>query len=359
MIDFWGHESLAKKISRELEKKEVPHTQLITDKYGGGGLFLAITIAEKLLGRDPFNHPDFYFCFPVIKLDKKTQVSQDLMGVFKSFYDKNNYCNSSDWLQSLQSSNKQGSISVEEVNLLQKKVNLRAYEGKNKVCVFWAPELLNVSAANKMLKVLEEPPSNTFFIMVSEKPELVLPTILSRSVILKIDRLPVNIIKERLVGLAVEKAEEISNVSGGSWRTALELSNQADLRKNIESIWVKGLRSAFKSKGNKSIVVELMNWAEEVSKLTRDEQKIFMEFGSELIRSALVTNYTANDASLYLSLNNFKIDKLAPFINSQNIIDITNLIDETYYSLKRNANSKILFSNFILKISRYLNKKEI
>lgn len=102
-----------------------------------------------------------------------------------------------------------------------------------------------------------------------------------------------------------------------------------------------------------------MNWAEEVSKLTRDEQKIFMEFGSELIRSALVTNYTANGASLYLSLNNFKIDKLAPFINSQNIIDITNLIDETYYSLKRNANSKILFSNFILKISRYLNKKEI
>jgi len=359
MITFWGHEDLTKKINKEFENKEVPHYQLITDIYRGGGLFLATTIATELLGRDPYNHPDFCLCFPVIKLDKKTEISQDFMEKFKSFYDKNNYCSVADWLQSLESSNKQGSISVEEINKLHKKLSLKAYEGKNKVCVIWAAELLNISAANKMLKILEEPPSNTYFIMISERPDLVLPTILSRSIILNINKLSTDIIREKLISSGIDKASEIASASEGSWKTALELSSQSNLRKTLESLWIKGLRSAFKSIGNKSIVIELMEWAEEISKLTRDEQKSFLEYGSALIRSALVTNYEASEASHYMSLNDFKIEKLAPFVNSQNIVDIIKLLDEACYHVKKNANSKILFSNFILKIAKYLNKKEI
>jgi len=358
MISFWGHEDLTKKINQELQKNEVPHSQLITDIYGGGGLFLATAIATELLGRSPYSHPDFCLCFPLIKLDKKTEVSQDFMENFISFYLKNNYCSVADWLQSLESSNKQGSISVEEINSLHQKLSLKAYEGKNKVCVLWAPELLNIYAANKMLKILEEPPSNTYFLMISERPDQVLPTIFSRSIILPINKLSTSIIKEKLISSGVDKASEIASASEGSWRTALELSSKSNLRKTLESLWIKGLRSAFKSIGNKAIVIELMEWAEEVSKLTRDEQKSFLEYGSTLIRSALVTNYKASEASHYMSLNDFKIEKLAPFVNNKNIVDITKLLDDSYYHVKRNANSKILFSNFILKIARYLNKKE-
>ncbi len=359
MITFWGHEDLAKKINRELEDKKVPHFQLITDISGGGGLFLATAIATELLGRDPYKHPDFYISFPVIKVDKKTEVSQGFMDQFKSFYDKNNYCSVNDWLQGLESLNKQASISVEEINTLYQKLSLKAYEGKNKVCVLWAPELLNISAANKMLKILEEPPSNTFFIMVSERPDLILPTILSRSIILNIDKLSTGLIKEKLINSGVNNASEIALASEGSWKTALELSSQSNFLKTLESMWIKGLRSAFKSIGNKSIVIELMEWAEEVSKFSRDEQKSFLQYGSTLIRSALVTNYSANKASHYMSLNDFKIEKLVPFVDSHNIIDLTKLLDQASYNLKRNANSKILFSNFILKISRYLNKKNV
>tara|TARA_B100000780_G_scaffold3082_1_gene2567 strand:- start:24 stop:1103 length:1080 start_codon:yes stop_codon:yes gene_type:complete len=358
MIDFWGQNDLAEKINQELKNKEVPHTQLISDKYGGGGVFLAISIAKELLGRDPFLHPDFFICFPVIKVDKKTEVSLDLLEEFKSFYEENNYCSVNDWLLSLGSSNKQGSISVEEVSQLQQRISLKAYEGKNKVCVLWAPELLNISAANKMLKLLEEPPSQTYFILISEKPDLLLPTIYSRSILLSINKLSASKIEEKLIENNVEGASEIANACDGSWRTALELSDNSTLRKKLESIWVMGLRSAFRSIGNKSIVVDLMSWADDVSGLTRDEQKSFLELGSTIIRSALIVNYNANEASHYISLNEFNIKKLAPFINSENIIDITDLMDETYYYVKRNANSKILFSSFILKIARYLNSKE-
>ena len=358
MIDFWGQEGLADKINQELENKEVPHTQLISDQFGGGGLMLAIAIAKDLLGRDPFLHPDFFACFPLIKVDKKTEVSLDLLEEFKAFYKKNNYCSVNDWLLSLGSSNKQGSISVEEVSQLHRKISLKAYEGGNKVCVLWAPELLNISAANKMLKLIEEPPSKTYFILISEKPDLIIPTIYSRSILLSLKRLSAIKIKEKLIENNIESAAEIANSCDGSWRVALELSENSALRKKLESIWIKGLRGAFKSIGNKSIVVDLMSWAEDVYKLTKDEQKSFLELGSNLIRSALVVNYNASEASHYMSLNDFSIKKLAPFINSENIINITDLINETHYHVKRNANSKILFSSFILKIARFLNTKE-
>ena len=358
MLNFSLNEGLAEKINLEIKKNAVPHSQLIVDSHNNGGLLLALSIAKELLGRDALKHPDFYFCFPIVKTDKKTLVSQDLMESFRLFFDSNPYCNVSDWIQSLDSSNKQGSISVEEIHQLHQKINLKAFEGMNKVCVIWAPELLNTSAANKMLKILEEPPSNTYFILISEKPEQVLTTIYSRSILLPLKRLTTKLIKERLEASDIDNSSEIASASQGSWRTAIKLSENSGLRKKLELLWINGLRSAFKSTGNKSIVVELMTWADNASKLSRDEQKTFLELGSNIIRSALVVNYSAHEASLYFSLNNFNIEKLAPFINSQNINNISCLFDEAYHQVKRNANSKILFSNFILKLAKCLNKKE-
>lgn len=358
MLNFSLNAGLAEKINTELEKNKVPHSQLIADSHNNGGLLLALSIAKELLGRDPFKHPDFCFCFPIITSDKKNLASQDLMESFQLFYNNNNYCNVSDWIQTLNSSNKQGSISVEEVNRLHKKIRLKAFEGMNKVCVIWGPELFNLSAANKMLKILEEPPTNTFFIMISEKPEQVLPTIYSRSILLPLKKLTAKIIKERLKASNTDNSSEIASASQGSWGTAIKLSNSSDLRKKLELLWINGLRSSFKSIGNKSIVVELMTWADNASKLTRDEQKTFLELGSTIVRSALIENYSAHEASLYFSLNSFRIEKLAPFINSRNIINISSLFDDAYYQIKRNANSKILFSNFILNLAKYLNKKE-
>ena len=358
MINFWGNESLADKINTELKKNTVPHSQLITDIYGNGGLFLAFTIAKELLGRDPFKHPDFFLCFPIIKIDRKTEVSNDLMELFKIFYDKNNYCTTGDWLQSFGSVNKQGSIGVEEINQLHQKINLKAFEGKNKVCVIWAPELLNISAANKILKLLEEPPHNTFFLLVSERPEQILPTIFSRTVVLNINQIPELEIERKLNLLEVSMASSISKASSGSWSSALEHTSNSGKRKKLELLWIKGFRGAFKSTGNKSIVIDLMDWAEEAASLTRDEQKTFFELGSVIIRSAFISNYVATDVVNYFSLNDFKIEKLSPFINSKNIFEIKQIMDNSHYQILRNANSKILYSNLILKIAKLLNIKE-
>ena len=358
MINIWGNEELAQRVDFEIKEKKIPHTQLISDIHGNGGLLLAISIASELLGEDPLKHPDFYLCFPIIKVDKTIATSKNLIEEFKVFFKKNKYGNIDDWLNSLESKNKQGLIGVEEVYQIHKNLNLKAFKGNNKICVIWGPEFFTLAAANKILKIIEEPPSNTYFIMISEKPDQVLPTIFSRAVPLSIKKISISKIETKLNENGVENSLEIANASSGSWRKALGLYKNSKLRKNLELLWIIGLRNAFKSLGNKSIVIDLMKWAEEVSSLARNEQMMFLKLGTELVRSALVTNYKAPEASNYMSLNDFKINKLAPFINSANILDINNLLNESYINLRGNANSKILFSNFILKIAKYLNRKE-
>ena len=153
-------------------------------------------------------------------------------------------------------------------------------------------------------------------------------------------------------------ASSISKASSGSWSSALEHTSNSGKRKKLELLWIKGFRGAFKSTGNKSIVIDLMDWAEEAASLTRDEQKTFFELGSVIIRSAFISNYVATDVVNYFSLNDFKIEKLSPFINSKNIFEIKQIMDNSHYQILRNANSKILYSNLILKIAKLLNIKE-
>lgn len=354
MLDFWGNQNLIESINFNLKNNKVPHCQLIDDYNGNGGLLLGLKIAESLLGRNPFDHPDCNLYFPL----EKDDLSENSIEKFKSLFTKVNYCRLADWKDILNSNN-QLKIKVKDINNLHEKILLKAYEGKNKVFIIWGPELLNNFAGNKLLKILEEPPSNTYFLLISEKISEILPTILSRSIILNLERFSYSDIKNKLLYMKVDSSSEIAKAASGSWRKALYLSENSNRIKELESMWLNALRSAFKSVRNKKIIIELMSWSDKVSSLTRDEQKKFLEFGSNLVRNALVINYNAEKISNYYSLNNFEIEKLSPFIHSQNVFEITKLINNTFYEISRNANSKILFSNFILKITKYLNQKEI
>ena len=354
MLDFWGNDNIIENINLDLKNNKIPHCQLIDDSNGNGGLLLGLKVAESLLGKNPFNHPDCNIYFPL----EKDDLSENSIEKFKSLFRKINYCCLADWKDIL-NSNTQLKIRVKDINNLHEKILLKSYEGKNKIFILWGPELLNNFAGNKLLKILEEPPSNTYFIMISEKIGQILPTIISRSIVLKLKQFSHSEIKNKLLHMKVDSASEIAKAAGGSWTKALYLSKNSNKIKEVESMWLNALRSAFKSVGNKKIIIDLMSWADQVSSLTRDEQKNFLKFGSNLIRNALLINYNAEKISNYYSLNNFKIEKLSPFIHSKNIFEIIKLINNTFYEISRNANSRILFSNFILKISKYLNQKEI
>lgn len=353
MIGFWENDNLIKIIDEQIKESKLPHCQIVNDSYGSGGILLGMTIAKMLLGKDPFKHPDFNIYFPL----EKDDTSENSIERFKGLFRKINYCGLSDWNQIL-NSNIQGQIRVKDITNLHEKILLKAYEGKNKVYIIWGPELLNERAGNKLLKILEEPPSKTYFILVSEKINQILPTIISRSIILNLNKLSFLSVEKSLKEMQIDNASEIARAANGSWRKALILSDKSNKIAEIESFWIMGLRSAFRSSGNKKIVIKLMSWAEKISSLTRDDQKKLLEFGSSLIRNALVVNYKAKKASDYYSFNNFNIENLAPFIHSKNVIEIVNLINRTHYEVSRNANVKILFSNFILKIAKYLNIKE-
>ena len=353
MIGLLGNEDLIANVKRNIKNNTTPHCQLINDCDGLGGLSLGMLIAEELLEKKVLEHPDFNLFLPL----EKDDLSENSFDRFKGLFSKMSFCGLSDWSET-SNSNTLGQIKVKDVVNLHEKVLLKAFKGKNKVIMIWGPEFLNITAGNKLLKILEEPPENTYFILITESIHQVLPTIVSRSFILNLNKIPASEIEKKLIEIGIDNPSEVSKASLGSWRRAIRLSEKSAMIKKIELIWIDGLRAAFRSNGNKKIVLELMNWADKISASSRDEQRQFLEFGSDLIRNALAINYSAKETSSYLSLNDFKIEKLAPYIHSKNIMDITNLINDAYYEIKRNANTKILFSNFILKIARFLNRKE-
>ena len=356
MEKFWGNDTLSTQIKNELEKKIIPPCRLIVDSYGCGGLLFGLEIASDLLGREALNHPDFYISFPVIISDK---TSADFIKDFRDYFASNPYCSLSEWAQNINlSKNKQTTIGKREVDLIHEKMFLKPYEGKNKVCLIWSPESLNIVAANKLLKLIEEPPNNTYFILVSEEPEQIIETIISRSNIIIIPPIKIEEMKEKLYKNGVKESNKIAIASSGSWRKALQLCKGSELTKNYEKLWITGLRIAFKCNVNKSSFISMLDWAEEVSKLNRDEQKDLIQTALEIFRSALLINYNSGSVVTYISQNNFELSKLAPFIHSSNALELVDALEKSRFEIKRNANSKILFSNLMIKISFLLNQKE-
>ncbi len=358
-----GQEQLKNTLDNSAENGQLPHFQVFIDEYGCGGLALGLYTAGRILGVETFEkliqHPDMHFLFPSIASSGSKQRPQEDLATWLRFCE-NPYGSYADWMADLDGGNKEGIIGKDAVVEIQEKIHLKSFLGKAKVVLLWGAERINATAANKLLKSLEEPPKDTYFIFVTAAANQLLPTISSRAQNHRLARIDSTTMAQALAakGVAKEMVQRILPMAEGSWEKALKSIGQLGSENPHEALWVNGLRAAFRAKQNKGVVQELMAWAETLAQQTRPQQLDFLHYGLELIRQAMLYNFGASSLSSFYSQTGFDIKKLAPFVHSENLVAIQQLLQDKLYFISRNANGKIQYTDMAFRLTRLLHQKE-
>ncbi len=378
--EILGQEHLKNHLTQSVDNGRIPHAQLFVGPEGCGTLPMAIAYAQYILcqnknsentgGNEACNlkfsnisHPDLHFAFPVATNDKikSHPVSNHFMEEWRQLISQQPYGNLFDWYKLLGIDNKQGQIGVDEAQEIVKSLSLMSYEGGYKIMLIWMAEKMNTAASNKLLKLIEEPPNKTVFILIAEDEENIINTIRSRCQVLHFPPLAEIVIKKALIkNFQVEEAvaTKIAHQSNGNYNKACDLVYQDSEDLQFEEWFVFWIRSAFKAKGNKAAIHDLIGWSEEISKTGRETQKQFLLFCMDFFRQALLLNYNAAEL-VYMEpkSKNFKLENFAPFVNEANIMDISNELQDAMYHIERNGNSKIILTDLSIKLTRLLHKK--
>lgn len=303
-----------------------------------------------------FIHPDIHFSYPVIPSKPGDKpISTDYIKEWRQFIKEQPYGNVYDWLQFIEAENKQGNITSEECNDIIRKMNLKSFEAAYKILILWMPEYLTKNG-NKLLKLIEEPPSNTLFIFVAENDELILPTILSRTQLVKIPlhtNMELEAALELQNGVNPEKARQVAAVAEGNYREALHLLQHAD--DDWQALLREWLNAILKTGP-----VAQVKWIDDTSKLGREKQKQFLKYFIHLLEQAIrlralsTTNHqppTTNDSDFALRLN-----KITSIGQQEAIIEE---LDKASYYIERNANPKMLFHALSIKLYHIISNKSV
>jgi len=298
-------------------------------------------------------HPDLHFVFPVIK-DKKINepVSDNYIEQWREFVGDNPYFGLNKWLDSIEVGNAQGLIFASEASEILKKLSLKAYESDFKIMVIWLPEKMHLSTANKLLKLIEEPPEKTLFLLVSDEPEKVVPTILSRCQLIKIPSFKTEDIAAFLLerySIHKAKADDISKVANGNIIRAIELCEHEDSSLLNLDRFKNLMRFAWKRD-----ILSIINWSEEIAALGREPQKSFLSFSLRILRENLMLTLDQMKNRLVF-MTGEEADfssKFHPFINQENIYSFADELNKAYAHIETNGNAKIIFLDLSLKITR-------
>lgn len=299
-------------------------------------------------------HPDIHFSYPVIpRKSGDKPLSSDYISEWREFIAKYPYGNSYDWLQFIGAENKQGNITAYECNDIIRKLSLKSFESGFKILVMWMPEYLG-NEGNKLLKLIEEPPPNTLFILVAENESLILQTILSRTQLVKIPALTHQEISAALVEkakMAEDPARQIALIAEGNYREALQLMQHAD--EDWQSLLREWLNAILKNGP-----IAQVKWIDEVNKLGREKQKQFLRYFTHLLEQAIRLN-AMGPANLHLpdKEKDFagRLNKIAAFNQQQAIIEE---LDKATYYIERNANAKMLFHALTIKLYHIIANKQ-
>jgi DNA polymerase-3 subunit delta' len=320
-----------------------PASQQATHFNDSCGVCSACVKASQLI------HPDIHFSYPVIpRKSGDKPISTDYINEWRGFIAAQPYGNVYDWLQFIGAENKQGNITSDECNDITRKISLKSFESEYKILIIWMPEYLTKNG-NKLLKLIEEPPPNTLFLLVAENEDLILPTILSRTQLVKIpllSNLEVESALAQRMAVPIEKAQQIAALSEGNYREALQLLEQA------EDDWQITLREWLNLISKKNLGGQV-KWIEDMSKQGREKQKQFLKYFTHLleqaIRLSVVDEKTADSLSIAANEKDFalRLNKLCTIHQQEAIV---HELDKASYYIERNANGKMLFHALTIKL---------
>jgi len=374
--DIIGQEHIKNHLLKATENGRIPHAQLFVGKEGSGTLPMAIAYAQHLLCASSNNteacnlkcnklqHPDLHFSFPVTTTDriKKHPVSNLFLQEWRQFIEEQPYGSIFNWLKHIGVENKQGLIGVDEAEDIVKKLQLKSYEGGFKVMIIWMAEKMNIAAANKLLKLIEEPPEKTVFILITENEEQIINTIKSRCQALYFPSLSGQYIVDALVereGVSKNEATKVAHQAEGNYNKALHLLHNNSNDAIFEEWFITWIRAAFRAKGNAGVIEHLIGWSDTIAKSGRENQKQFLHYCLQFFRQALLLNYGAEDL-LFLETKTpkFDIKNFAPYVHSANILAIEKELNQALYHIERNGNAKIILLDLSMKLTRFLHQKE-
>ncbi len=360
-----GQQEAQARLLQMEEEQRLPHALMLCGPMGAGKMALAMGFARHLLIASnqqssasaeamlaKWEHPDLHFTYPTIKLPSMSAdhkpVSDDFAKEWHELIMAGPYFTMNEWLEQMGGENQQAIITAGESDALIRKLSLKSSQGGYKVSLIWLPERMNIECANKILKLLEEPPQQTIFLLVCEEPEKLLETIRSRVQRVDIKRLTEEDIQEGLTskrGLTEENARRVARMANGSWLKALELLSVDSENEFFLDMFQTLMRLAYQRK-----VKDLKTWSERMAGIGREKQKRFLEYFLRLVRENFVYNFQTPELC-YMSQREEDFAKnFARFINEANIIPISDLANLAIRDIGQNANGKIVFFDFALQM---------
>ena len=370
-----GNNSVKKQLIEAVRNNRISHAQLFSGKSGSAKLALALAYAQFLncenrttvdscgicsscLKFNNLSHPDLHLVIPVLKTKEvQKPVSDHFIRKWRDFITNNYYGSLNGWIDSFGTENKtgqQGTIYKDEANNIHKKLSLKNYEAEYRVVLIWMPERMNLEVSNKLLKLFEEPPKGTIFLLITENTNQLLPTIISRLQTIKIADFTAEDIVNHFgeQALSLEKAKQLRNLTNADLGKITQILEDKEGELDLFSDFSVWMRLTYKMD-----VQGISKWVDNLSLKGRKQQNLFLSYAIKMVRECLIYNF-ASDTLLKTNENEFAfLTKFSPFIHEENSVMITEKLEESIKAINRNANAKILFFELSLQMVKFLRLK--
>lgn len=380
--DITGQHAIKERLIRSVREQRIPHAQLLHGPEGVGKLALAVAFAQYIscnhrtqtdacgvcpscVKYNQLAHPDLHFVFPIIKPAGKTSmVCDDFIADFRKMYINNPYFSVNDWYEKIGEGAKQGMIYANESSEIIRKLSLKTYESQYKVMIIWLPELMNIDCANKLLKILEEPPEFTVFLLVTNNPDENLTTILSRTQHVKVPSLEeheiVEGLKDKYPQSAITDIENAARIAGGSFLTAQKLLTETRESSVNFDRFVEIMRLAWLvgNKKDHQSLKTLKKWSETMASadVGRERQKKFLNYAQTMVRENFIYNIRQPALNYMTDYESGFSAKFSPYINERNVEDLVAELALAERHIEQNTNAKMVFFDLVLKIIMLLKR---
>jgi len=370
--DIIGQQLAKNRLIRSVLEGFIPHAQLFSGGEGVGTLPLAIAYARYLNCTNrqekdacgvctsciKFNkliHPDLHFVFPIVKNDKKKkEICDDYLSDWRNFLSQNPYFNASQWLDYIGAENAQGMIYAKESSEIYKKLNLKTYDAEYKIMIIWLPEKMHESCANKLLKIIEEPPAQTVFLLVSEKPDEIIGTIQSRSQNIHIPPIAHEDMTEALNEthtLIQDDLKAIVHIAGGNYIKALETIETNEENQLFLELFITIMRNSWTRN-----VKNMKDKADSFASLGREKQKAFLSYAQKLIRENFLYRLKLSEINYLNKAEAEFATKFSPYVNERNVIPFMEDLALGEKHIEQNVNPRLVFFDLSMKIAVLLKK---